>query len=162
MIFDIIVKDFFASFQNPISTVVFTAISISIYILVAIAAGWLIYKKDKQNFLKLIIGCLFLYVILELLKFVIARPRPNLLTNDSFPSRHSAIAFFISHFLPIDKKIKFLLYVWAALIALSRLILNLHWFTDVLVGSSIGLAFGWGINKLDITELLQKLKLMKS
>lgn len=62
----------------------------------------------------------------------------------SFPSGHAAIAaagaLSVSRMLPHTRWI-----VWplAAIIALSRVYLGVHWPTDVIAGALLGLAIGW-------------------
>lgn len=59
----------------------------------------------------------------------------------SLPSGHSAAAFVmatvIGHFYP---QVYLLSLVWACLIAGSRILLGVHFFTDVLIGASLGIA----------------------
>jgi undecaprenyl-diphosphatase len=156
MSIDIEVNNFLSSIQTQVSVQIFSAINFSLYILLLVTLVYLAYKKDKQNSIKFVAGSLILYCILEVLKIVTARPRPNALTNDSFPSRHTAMAFFATYFFKTDKKIQILLYIWATLIALSRLILNLHWLSDVLVGSIIGYLFAYLIGKIPLEHLLKR------
>ena len=106
-----------------------------------------IYKKDKLNLTKLALGGIILYGILEFLKPLIGRQRPDLSDNESFPSRHTALAFFIAFMLPVEKKWKVVLFIWASLVGLSRLILTEHWLSDVITGAGIGLVAGYLIKK---------------
>ncbi|MFB6144434.1 MAG: phosphatase PAP2 family protein [Candidatus Nanohaloarchaea archaeon] len=79
------------------------------------------------------------------LKLVFRRERPseshNSFVDYSFPSGHSTTAFFLavafSHLLPALSP---LFYILAALVAVSRVYLELHYPTDALTGSVIGAA----------------------
>ena len=57
----------------------------------------------------------------------------------SFPSRHTAFAFLIAATFPTNRRGKFALYLWATLVALSRLVLAEHWLSDVVFGAGVGL-----------------------
>ena len=156
MSIDTAVSQFFASAQMPLSTQIFTAISASLYVLMLVALIYFVYKKDKLNLAKFVIGGLLLYGISELLKILTGRMRPDLSANDSFPSNHAALGFFAAYFLPADKKYKILLYIWATLIVIGRLALNLHWFTDVLAGSVIGIAFAYLVEKIPLEKIFKR------
>jgi hypothetical protein len=78
------------------------------------------------------------------IKAVIKSPRPDIPSEvDSFPSCHATTAFAVariqSHYHPDYAA---LWYGGAALIGYSRLDLNRHRFTDVLVGASLGYLVG--------------------
>jgi membrane-associated phospholipid phosphatase len=156
MSIDTAVSQFFASAQTPLSNQIFTAISASLYVLILAALIYFIYKKDKLNTAKFVLGGLLLYGVSELLKIFTGRMRPDLSANDSFPSNHAALGFFAAYFLPADKKYKILIYSWAILIVISRLALNLHWFTDVLAGTLIGLAFAYLVEKIPLEKLFKR------
>lgn len=154
MSIDTVINNFFVSMQTPLLNHIFTVVSASVYVLLALTLILLVRnfiknKKDIQ-FAKLIVGAIILVLVSEALKLLVGRLRPDGSDNESFPSRHAALAFFTAYFLPADKKYKISLYIWAILIAISRLALNLHWFTDVLAGSLIGLAFAYLIEKIKI------------
>jgi undecaprenyl-diphosphatase len=94
-------------------------------------------------------------VIFKILKHATGRRRPcalaphcwaNLLPPDefSFPSGHSitafAVAVSLSRFYPSASPI---LLFCAASIAVSRVLLGMHFLSDVVVGSSLGAALGY-------------------
>ena len=107
-----------------------------------------------------VIGVLLLIVVTDqtgyrLLKEYFARPRPcNALTDAltplgctgsySFPSNHAlnnfAAAIFFYRLFP---KLKWILFIGATLISISRVYLGLHYPSDILGGAVIGLAFGY-------------------
>ncbi len=157
MTIDTVVKAFFVAGQSPLSTQIFNIISFSVYIMLVVGGIYLFYKRDKLNLTKYLIGGLILWGIIEVLKILAMRERPDLSGNDSFPSRHAGLSFFVAGFLPIDMKLKIQLCIWAALIAVSRLALNLHWLSDVVVGSVIGFAFGYLVEKIKIEEIKNKI-----
>lgn len=111
-------------------------------------------KYRKQGFLLLL--CLLASVLVGnlLLKNLIQRNRPCwlypeiklLLENPrdySFPSAHSMSSFAGATALWLtNKRFGMVAYVVAALIAFSRLYLFVHWPSDVLVGSAVGIVIG--------------------
>ena len=60
----------------------------------------------------------------------------------SFPSGHSARAFALATYFSNRVRSRVLsasLYAWATGVAITRLILGVHWFSDVLAGSVVGI-----------------------
>jgi undecaprenyl-diphosphatase len=83
----------------------------------------------------------------EGLKRGINRARPDgehRRSNASFPSSHAANAFaFAAVFSRRWPRVGFFLWPGAALVAWSRVYLNRHFLSDVLVGAAIGVAGAW-------------------
>ena len=66
------------------------------------------------------------------------------LSNGSFPSGHASNAFMIAALLADRlRRVRYGLYGMAALVALSRIYLGVHYPSDVLVGSCLGLSVTW-------------------
>jgi membrane-associated phospholipid phosphatase len=95
-------------------------------------------------------------IVVNVVKFLVGRLRPKMLFEkglygfdpfrvgyefNSFPSGHAttvfAIAVTCSIFWP---KYRILFFTFAATVALSRLVLNAHYLSDVLAGACIGIA----------------------
>jgi undecaprenyl-diphosphatase len=63
----------------------------------------------------------------------------------SFPSGHSSAAFlFATVWHLADAQFSFLVFIWAANIALSRVMLGVHFISDVIAGAGIGILIGMG------------------
>lgn len=77
------------------------------------------------------------YELIESLNIIISKP-----STPSFPSGHASISGigFMLSYLYFDKKIiKYSFMILFVLIAISRLILKVHFFSDIVVGFSIAL-----------------------
>jgi membrane-associated phospholipid phosphatase len=106
---------------------------------------------------ELILGTLTLWLVVELVKFLIHRPRPFIRLTQarivgyrpigrSFPSGHTSEAFFMatlmaSHF-HASFWVVFLLYTSALLVGITRLYVGAHYPRDVLAGAILGSAWG--------------------
>ncbi len=93
-------------------------------------------------------------LIINIIKFIVARYRPPLLLKEnlygfnwfehgylvnSFPSGHATTAFaFYGSLALLFPKFKIFFLAIALIIALSRVILDVHYLSDVLIGSLIG------------------------
>lgn len=128
------------------------------YYLIPSAILYLIYRK-KDEFIKKASMLVFSSVVISgiginIIKVIVARYRPPALFSDnlygfsgfdfgflvnSFPSGHSATAFsaYVALML-LFPRYKYLFLIIATLIALSRVFLAVHYFSDVLIGSLIG------------------------
>ena len=120
-----------------------------------IAALLLIFKGTRKAGISVLIAYLAVYLLGQIvLKQLISRPRPCQIdqtfamlvarpSSSSFPSTHSAWAFgaataiFMQH-----RKLGAAAYAVAALIAFSRMYMFLHFPTDVLFGTALGIALG--------------------
>jgi membrane-associated phospholipid phosphatase len=108
--------------------------------------------------LELVLGTLSLWLVVEAMKALTERSRPFAMLDDtnligwrergkSFPSGHSAQAFFMAAFFAASLNTGVLgiliLYGLAALIGFSRIYIGVHYPRDVLAGAIIGSV--WGI-----------------
>lgn len=102
-----------------------------------------------------------LVIVIMSLKFTIRRKRPAgewgaIYRNTdphSFPSGHAARAFMIAFLCLIlgPAWLAAILLLWAPLVTLSRVLMGVHYISDVIVGALIGIAFayiGWGFAPL--------------
>ncbi|MGP4039824.1 phosphatase PAP2 family protein [Gracilibacillus sp. D59] len=114
-------------------------------------------KKSKWYSLFFSINMIGISLITQVLKLIIERERPELIaqyggTGFSFPSGHStgSVAFygFIMYLLWKKVSIKWLKWVSVSFFALvafaiafSRVVLGVHFFTDIVAGMSLGLTW---------------------
>lgn len=142
--------------QNPILTKLMLSISflgsfagLSLIIILSI-----FIIKNKNISLFITINLLIAYLFNNLLKVIYNRPRPEFTlikeTGSSFPSGHAmcAIAFYGFLIFLVNKHIKekkrkiffnLFLILLIILIGFSRIYLNVHYFTDIILGFIFGL-----------------------
>lgn len=113
--------------------------------------------KDKKIKISLVINLLGITIINNLIKVIIARPRPEINklvteTGYSFPSGHSITSMVFYGYLVYltykyinNKKIKIPLIIFLILliptIGLSRIYLGVHYASDVLCGFLLGIIY---------------------
>ena len=95
------------------------------------------------------------WVITQTLKILFKIPRPcsyltSCPTTYSFPSGHATVIFAAVTVLSLhykDRRFTFFLFIFACLVALSRIMLNVHRIEDIVFGSIIGLVTGFLVQK---------------
>lgn len=117
----------------------------------------IIVIKDKKIKISLVINLLGVTIINNLIKLIVARPRPDINrlvteTGYSFPSGHSITSIVFYGYLVYliykyinNKKIKIPLMIFLILliptIGLSRIYLGVHYTSDVLCGLLLGIVY---------------------
>ncbi|WP_252733719.1 phosphatase PAP2 family protein [Pseudoalteromonas sp. C2R02] len=121
-----------------------------------VALPILLLSSDKG--MQLIIATLIAFMIERplywLLKNTLKRNRPpqaipffkaSIVASDefSFPSGHTSgaflLAFLIAQYFP---SLSLLIYIWASCVGISRVLLGVHFPTDILAGAGLGTALG--------------------
>ena len=137
-----------------------------------------ISSRDKQFIIIITLALITQAILVNIvLKNVFSRTRPLPISTDfnrfqlistvcpldfSFPSGHAATAFCAAAILSVfDKKKKYLYYLMAFLIALSRIYLNCHYLGDVIAGGLIGWGVSWIYLYLFKTPIVMKRSLLK-
>ena len=125
------------------------------YWLVVFLIGWLIWKKTIKMIVVSLVAALFSrFIITEIIRWFYYQPRPfvteqvNQLvehsTSGSFPSGHAAFLFALSMVIYLhNKKAGWVFFTASFLICLARIFTGLHYPSDILAGTLIGLFFGW-------------------
>ncbi|MBU1039357.1 phosphatase PAP2 family protein [Patescibacteria group bacterium] len=118
----------------------------------------LIFRKNQRTIFDLaisLVGAGSFYVFLLVVNFLWFRPRPFVslgftpLINmsplsSSFPSGHAGLAFLLAYLVAkYQPTSKWLAYSLAGLVALARLGVGVHYFTDVVVSAFLGILFGY-------------------
>jgi len=131
-----ITQDWTIQYFTIISTVL-SPISCLIYVIILLIV---LYIRDRFKFWWYGFWCCSVFVIGTILKYVIQRPRPNVMIDGfSFPSMHVlSVCVFVSLILLMKnhKVLKCIAIFLVISIMISRIYLQAHYFTDT-IGSLI-------------------------
>ena len=121
---------------------------------IALIIIWLFSDATWKEWAVVLFVFISLLALLVLvIKFIVRRQRPEgewggIYRNTdphSFPSGHAARAFLIAVIGSAlgPEWLGILLWVWAPLVALARVAMGVHYFSDVLAGSLLGTVVAW-------------------
>ena len=119
------------------------------------AGGWLLweYRHHPKNFFRELVTVImtvwFAWIVSSFLKLIISAPRPFVVqgidahffvTNfSSFPSGHATLFFGLATALYFyNKQIGIIFFIGAIFIAVSRVLIGVHYSQDIMVGAIIG------------------------
>lgn len=123
------------------------------YVIYPIAIGWMLYTRDYFKERAVFIPAAA-FIILSVARYWINRPRPYeklaiqpLVTKKtkgkSFPSRHVFSAFMIAATLSFVYSWGWILFIPAGLMAILRVLLGVHYPSDVVAGALFALISSW-------------------
>lgn len=133
------------------------AASVLIWLLFAwYVVAFVFHKKGwVREFLAFSLGMVAIYMFNFAMIYWWFRIRPFVAENytplinvyaqtKSFPSDHTAIAFFLAFLLGAHKRSWApIAYVLAGLVGIGRVLVGVHYPIDIFAGALVGLAFGW-------------------
>lgn len=122
-----------------------------------LAALWLFGPPVWKSTVALLFVSIFLTAVLVLiLKFTIRRPRPEGMWGDfyrrsdphSFPSGHAARAALLTAIMLVQGPLwlGLLMILWTGLVNYSRIALGVHYLSDIVAGTALGLVLGWSFS----------------
>ena len=144
--------DHFFIFITNIATVVTYATSVILLLYSVIKKRFLLQRKSLMVFSSLIVTS----AVVDSLKHIVNRTRPfitdpsihNLVhvSTASFPSGHTGEVFALATVIRLlfgkQKWVVFIAFFWAFLVAYTRLVLGVHYPSDVLASMIIGIGIG--------------------
>jgi undecaprenyl-diphosphatase len=146
--------DKYLSFLTDITTYVTVAVLLTIFILAAIRRS----LRHARQGLTLLSAFLLSAILSNVIKVLIGRQRPfvtysyieQLSTggSPSFPSGHTTEAFTVATMLLLlfpDKRIVLLAFLWAIMVAYTRMALGVHYPGDVLGAALLGSAVSFAV-----------------
>lgn len=119
-----------------------------------IAYQWFQEESGKQRAKLMFKASLFAGGTTFFLKRLFNQRRPSGNDRNSFPSGHTTTAFAFSSVVAREHP-EYALYAHglATIVGLSRINDNAHFLHDVLMGATIGMAYGYSIDKVDQTNM---------
>ncbi|GMQ56685.1 phosphatase PAP2 family protein [Vallitalea sediminicola] len=174
---DLIFIDLMKNIRSDFLDSIFTNIIFqkSMYIWIILIVVLLCIKKTRK--LGIVAGISFVVTLIVgeiILKNIIDRARPFITynldvivkkpTSFSFPSGSTALSFAVfGAFLFSKNKYGIVIYVFAVIIAFSRIYLGLHYFSDVVGGMVLGIVLAYWVDRVEkklIPVKKQKLTLL--
>jgi len=140
--------------------VTLTGSSRALFPLAAVVAIALMCTKHRSEALLVAASAISSVIVIYVIKMIVSRARPTLWDTEwywgsSFPSGHTlavaafatAIVLCVGKIRPTSRNLALgIAILWISLVAVSRLVLGVHWPTDVLVAACIGAFLPLAIN----------------
>ncbi|MDE1854846.1 MAG: phosphatase PAP2 family protein [Candidatus Micrarchaeota archaeon] len=128
-------------------TAFFSVLDESYFVVIPLLAIWLYYKKDKNVF-SFVSAFIILYVVADVLKMLIAQPRPcaglpGCEPGYGMPSNHATALTGPYLFLMGYRYLRWMYPVWLIFVLFGRVYLDQHTLVQVLAGMAISLILGY-------------------
>jgi undecaprenyl-diphosphatase len=117
-------------------------------------------KIEKEQAVHALVASIITWIIVEMLKSLIPSTRPFQLSgyspltltipqDNSFPSSHAAVAFALAVGIWLhDKKTGWLFVAAAIGVSMGRILANVHFIFDIIVGGWIGIVVAYGVSRM--------------
>ena len=127
----------------------YIAVFLAVYLIFAFAILILLMINNKKLLITAVLSSIIAFASKHLISLFYFRPRPfidhdvnlivNHLTDSSFPSNHAAVSFALATSIFLyNRKLGTISFVIAGLIAVSRVFVGVHYFSDIITGALIG------------------------
>lgn len=143
---------------SPLLNSVMTVLASSFFVVIPAVFLYMYFVKKDYNSYSFIVTAIILYMISDIIKFIVAEPRPcnvselNWINNVScentfsFPSNHASVLTGLTFFVGKYKYVRILYIVWLVAVLFGRIYLGVHYFTDVIVGVFLSITVYYIIN----------------
>ncbi|MEM2915934.1 MAG: phosphatase PAP2 family protein [Candidatus Woesearchaeota archaeon] len=120
-----------------------------------------ILMRDKRLVLRAAVALVIAFFLADVLKVVVARPRPGGSANGwffstpadvwGFPSKHASTSFALAVSVLLHRKVLgCVAAVFSVLVAVSRVYLNAHYWSDVIGGAVLGIVIAYATDRLAV------------
>ena len=170
LMFDKQISIFFTSYRTPILDNIAIFIDyLKWYILFSLVLIVVLISRDHKKIIPLALSFVLYFLIVNVLKMVVARPRPYVDLNNelvnvtnpyrSFPSGHATSVSLLIPFFNSSVS-GAIWWVIVIIISLSRVYLGVHYLSDVIFGIMLGYLIGefslYLVNKKKIMKLFYR------
>jgi undecaprenyl-diphosphatase len=128
---------------------------------------WVIDGKiKKEQVLHAVFASLLAWLLSQMIKSIFPFPRPfvtngmipltiTIPTDSAFPSGHASFAFGMATSVWLhDKRTGFIFIILACLVGFGRIASNVHYLTDVLAGTFLGVSSAIAVAKVHLNKLI--------
>ena len=137
----------------------FVFLNYTIYLYLICLVAYFFTKRKRRESVRVFFNAIVGGILVYFLKYLVGRPRPEFSVikkiDPSFPSSHSFFSFMCVRFMVFRKKVKALSYFYLCfLIPFSLLYTSIHYPSDIIAGSLLGLTLPSILNEERCLKIL--------